>query len=306
MEQNSSKPIQWFPGHMAKTRRLISENLSQVDIIIELLDSRIPKSSKNPEIDRLIGTKPKLTLLTKASLASPAATSEWVKYYSEKTNRRALAIDTVSGEGIKSIAPAVKEILAEKLQRYADKGMSGRHVRAMIVGIPNVGKSSLVNKLGGGKKAKVEDRPGVTLTKQWVTTSIGIELLDMPGVLWPKFEDRITGENLAFTGAIRDAILDTEELASKLCMKLYKIAPDEFCTRYKLDKNALDGMSEYELLCAVAKKRGFLLSGGELNTERAADIILDEFREAKIGRITLELPPAKKSGDDSAAVNDNA
>ena len=294
MEQNSSKPIQWFPGHMAKTRRMISENLSQVDKIIELLDSRIPKSSKNPEIDRLIGTKPKLTLLTKASLASPSATSAWVKYYSSKTDRRALAIDTVSGEGIKNIAPAVREILAEKLKRYADKGMSGRHIRAMIVGIPNVGKSSLVNKLGGGKKAKVEDRPGVTLTKQWVTTNIGIELLDMPGVLWPKFEDRTTGENLAFTCAIRDAILDTEELAAKLCLKLYTIAPDEFCLRYKLDKGALKGLGEYDLLCAVAKKRGFLLSGGELNTERAADIILDEFREAKIGRITLEMPPVSK------------
>lgn len=185
MEQNTSKPIQWFPGHMAKTRRLISENLSQVDIVIELLDARIPKSSKNPEIDRLTGTKPRLTLLTKSSLANPAATSAWVRYYSTETDRRALAIDTITGEGVKSISPAVRDILSEKLKRYADKGMSGRHIRAMIVGIPNVGKSSLVNKLGGGKKAKVEDRPGVTLTKQWVTTNIGIELLDMPGVLWP-------------------------------------------------------------------------------------------------------------------------
>lgn len=294
-----SQTIQWFPGHMAKTRRLISENLSQVDIVIELLDARIPKSSKNPEIDRLTGTKPRLTLLTKASLANPDATSAWVRYYSSKTDRRALAIDTITGEGIKNIAPAVREILSDKLRRYSEKGMSGRSVRAMIVGIPNVGKSSLVNRLGGGKKAKVEDRPGVTLTKQWVTTSIGIELLDMPGVLWPKFDDEQTGENLAFTGAIRDAILDTEEIAAKLCLKLYKIAPKEFCARYKLSEDSLEGLGAYDILCAVAKKRGFLISGGELNTERAADVVLDEFREAKIGRISLELPPKNTRKDES-------
>lgn len=288
-----SQTIQWFPGHMAKTRRLITENLSQVDIVIELLDARIPKSSRNPEIDKLTGQKPRLTLLTKASLADPAATRKWIDYYSRKSGRRALAIDTVTGEGIKAIQPAVREVLAEKLQRYADKGMSGRSVRAMIVGIPNVGKSSLVNKLGGKKAAKVENRPGVTLTKQWVTTNIGIELMDMPGVLWPKFDDRITGENLAFTGAIRDAILDTEELASLLCKRLYDIAPDLFCARYKLEKDDLTEAGPYDLLCAVAKKRGFLISGGELNTERAATIVLDEFRDVKIGRITLELPPEK-------------
>jgi len=288
-----SQTIQWFPGHMAKTRRLITENLSQVDIVIELLDARIPQSSKNPEIDKLTGSKPKLTLLTKASLADAAATKLWVEEYSKKNRCRALAVDTVTGEGVKAIAPAVREILAEKLQRYADKGMSGRKIRAMIVGIPNVGKSSLVNKLGGGKKAKVEDRPGVTLTKQWVTTNIGIELLDMPGVLWPKFDDKLTGENLAFTGAIRDAILDTEELASNLCARLYDTVPALFCARYKLNPEDLAGKKPYELLEAVARKRGFLISGGELNTERAADIVLDEFREAKIGRITLELPKPK-------------
>lgn len=290
-----SQTIQWFPGHMAKTRRLITENLSQVDIVIELLDARIPRSSRNPEIDKLTGQKPRLTLLTKASLADPAATKKWIEYYSRQSGHRALAVDTVTGEGIKAIQPAVREVLAEKLQRYADRGMSGRAVRAMIVGIPNVGKSSLVNKLGGKKAAKVENRPGVTLTKQWVTTNIGIELMDMPGVLWPKFDDKITGENLAFTGAIRDAILDIEELASLLCRRLYDIVPDLFCTRYKLDKTALTEASPYDLLCAVAKKRGFLISGGELDTERAAAIVLDEFRGVKIGRITLELPPEIKN-----------
>ncbi len=277
---------------MAKTRRLITENLSQVDAVIELLDARIPRSSKNPEIDKLIGTKPRLTLLTKSSLADPASTAKWI----DALHGSALAVDTVTGDGIKSIVPTLKKILADKVRRYAEKGMEGRALRAMIVGIPNVGKSSLVNRLGGGKKARVEDRPGVTLTKQWVTTSVGIELLDMPGVLWPKFDDRETGERLAYTGAIRDAILDTEELASALCRDLYREHRDLFCTRYKLDADALADASPYDLLCAVARKRGFLISGGELDTSRAADILLDEFREAKIGRITLELPQETGGG----------
>ncbi len=281
-----SQNIQWFPGHMAKTRRLITENLSGVDAVIELLDARIPRSSKNPEIDCLIGQKPRLTLLTKSSLADPAATAKWI----DALGGDALAVDTVTGEGIKSIAPTLKKILSDKLRRYAERGMEGRALRAMIVGIPNVGKSSLVNRLGGGKKARVEDRPGVTLTKQWVTTSVGIELLDMPGVLWPKFDDRETGERLAYTGAIRDAILDTEELAAALCRDLFREHRALFCARYKLDADALADASPYDLLCAVARKRGFLVSGGELDTARAADILLDEFREAKIGRITLEMP----------------
>ena len=284
-----SQTIQWFPGHMAKTRRLITENLGSVDIVIELLDARIPASSKNPEIDRLTERKPRLTVLTKSSLADPDATARWIA-----SDSRMLAVDTVTGDGVKSIAPAVKRILADKLKKYEEKGMGGRSVRAMIVGIPNVGKSSLVNRLGGGKKAKVEDRPGVTLTKQWVTTSVGIDLLDMPGVLWPRFDDRTTGERLAFTGAIRDAILDTEELGCALCRDLYRDHRALFCGRYKLDPDALTEATPYELLCAVAKKRGFLLSGGELNTERAAEILLDEFREGKIGRITLDPPPEKK------------
>lgn len=299
-----SQTIQWFPGHMAKTRRLITENLSQVDIVIELLDARIPKSSKNPEIDKLVNTKPRLILLTKSSLANAATTKQWEAYYAEQAAAKkyscaALAVDTVTGEGVKEITPAIRRVLAEKLQRYANKGMEGRKIRAMMVGIPNVGKSSLINRLSGGKRTKVEDRPGVTRTKQWVSTGIGIELLDMPGVLWPKFDDQIIGQNLAFTGAIKDDILDIEELASNLCARLYQTVPELFCTRYKLDLAALTEAGPYDLLCAVAKKRGFLISGGELDIERAAEIVLDEFREAKIGRITLELPekktePAKK------------
>ena len=288
-----SQTIQWFPGHMAKTRRLISENLGSVDIVIELLDARIPASSKNPEIDRLTEQKPRLTVLTKSSLADPEETARWIA-----SDSRMLAVDTVTGEGMKAIAPAVKRILADKLKRYEEKGMKGRAVRAMIVGIPNVGKSSLVNRLSGGKKAKVENRPGVTLTKQWVTTSVGIELLDMPGVLWPRFDDRTTGERLAFTGAIRDAILDTEELGRALCRDLFREHRALFCARYRLDAAALDGATPHELLEAVAKRRGFLLSGNELNTERAAEMVLDEFREAKIGRITLDPAPVKEKPAD--------
>ncbi len=282
--------INWFPGHMAKTRRLIAENLSGVDLVIELLDARIPSSSQNPEIDRITNQKPRLTLLTKAALADPAVTAAWVAALSKKNGRAALAVDTVTGEGIRGILPAARSILSEKIRRYEERGMGGRPLRAMIVGIPNVGKSSLVNRLGGGKKAKVEDRPGVTRSKQWVTTDVGLLLLDTPGVLWPKFDDRITGENLAFTGAIRDAVLDGEEIAAALAGRLADVAPDLFFARYKLDREALAGATPWELLSAVAKKRGFLLSGGELDMERAAVMLLDEFRAARIGRISLERP----------------
>ncbi len=286
-----SQNIQWFPGHMAKTRRLISESIKLVDIVIELLDARIPQSSKNPEIAALCGTRPILTLLNKSSLADKATTKSWIEYY-KRTGGRALAIDCVTGEGLKAIAPACRDILRDKLERYEARGMSGRRIRAMIVGIPNVGKSSLVNRLSGSKKARVEDRPGVTMTKQWVTTNIGIELLDMPGILWPKFEDEKIGENLAFTGAIKDAILDTETLAARLCARLYENAPASFCERYKLNADALRDAQPHELLAAVARRRGFLISGGELDTERAAAIVLDEFRLSKIGKISLEAPEA--------------
>lgn len=286
---NDRKQIQWFPGHMAKTRRLISENLKNVDIVLELLDSRIPQSSKNPEIARLVEQKPVLVLLNKSSLADPRVTSQWIDYYAKK-GIEALPIDCITGENVGKIGASVRRILSDKLKRYEEKGMSGKQLRAMIVGIPNVGKSSLVNKLSGHKKAKVENRPGVTLNKQWVTTNQGFELLDMPGVLWPKFEDRLTGENLAATGAIKDAILDTEELGMILAKRLFDLYPDEFCTRYKLQADELSELDAYDLLCTVGKKRGFLMSGGEINTERAALMLLEEFRSCKIGRISLEKP----------------
>ncbi len=286
--------IQWFPGHMAKTRRLITENLPQVDLVIEVLDARIPYSSKNPELRRLVGQKPVLTILSKSSLADPEAGRIWMDYY-KACGRRAVFTDCVTGFGMDRLSQAVEEMLAEKRERYDAKGMTGRTLKAMIVGIPNVGKSSLINKISGGKKAKVENRPGVTLTKQWVTTQVGLDLLDMPGVLWPKFDDELVGQNLAATGAIRDAILDTETLAAVLCERLLTVAPDLFCTRYKLgDPAALAGKKNYELLELVGRKRGFLISGGEIDTERAATILLDEFRGGKIGRITLDVLPEKE------------
>lgn len=284
-----TKPIQWFPGHMAKTRRLISECLSEVDLVIELLDSRIPISSKNPEIKRLVGTKPKLTLLTKASLADPSVSSEWIAEYEKKENT-ALLIDSVTGEGVDRIMPAVRRLLCDKLERYEAKGMAGRRLSAMIVGIPNVGKSSLINRLAGGKRAKVEDRPGVTMSKQWVTTDIGLSLLDMPGVLWPKFDDETVGQNLALTGAIKDQILNVETLAMILCERLMSVSPELFCARYKLDIQEALTLDGYDLFEIVGRKRGFLLSGGVVNERRTAEMLLDEFRGARIGRISLEKP----------------
>lgn len=285
-----SDVIQWFPGHMAKTRRLISENLKEVDIVIEILDARIPYSSKNPEIAKLIGDKPSLTILNKAALADKAITKKWIDYY-KSMGKAAIAIDCVSGEGFNQLAPTIKSILSEKIERYEAKGMHGRKLKAMFVGIPNVGKSSLINRLCGSKKAKVENRPGVTLNKQWIPTTIGLDLMDMPGVLWPKFEEKTVGENLAITGAIKDAILDTEYIAVILCSRLKAIAPEQFMARYKISADELECCEmDYEIFELVGKKRGFLISGGEINTERTAATLLEEYRSAKIGSISLEAP----------------
>lgn len=285
----ATNPIQWFPGHMAKTRRMMKECLGEVDIILELLDARIPYSSKNPEIEKLIGDKPKITILTKSTLADPDLSKKWLEKLN-KNGEKVVMIDSTQNIGIDNLARAVREVLAEKIARYEAKGMHGRKLKAMIVGIPNVGKSSLINRIAGAKKAKVEDRPGVTMTKQWVPTEIGFDLLDMPGVLWPKFEDNIVGENLALTGAIRDKILDTEELAMILCARMMVVAKDAFMTRYKLTEDEVDGLDSYDLFELVGRKRGFLISGGEVNHQRCAEMLLDEFRGGKIGRITLDLP----------------
>ena len=283
--------IQWFPGHMAKTRRLMKENLRNVDIVIELLDARIPQSSRNPEIEKLTEGKPLVTLLNKSTLADPTQTERWVNYYRARGSV-CLAIDCVSGKGLDKLMPAIKTVLAEKIERYAQKGMQGRRLRAMIVGIPNVGKSSLINRLCGGKKAKVENRPGVTLSPQWVTTSQGLDLMDMPGVLWPRFDDRETGENLAITGAIKDDVVEIETLAVALCHKLRYRYPALLAARYKLgEPQSFESLTDAELFAYIGKKRGFLISGGEIDEERTANTLLDEFRAAKIGAITLDKPP---------------
>ena len=283
-----SENIQWFPGHMAKTRRMISENLKNVDIVIEILDARIPLSSRNPEITRLTEGKPSLIILNKASLADPQQNKAWVEHYSSESSA-CILVDCLTGEGLNKILPTIKLLLKDKLERYESKGMTGRRLFAMVLGIPNVGKSTLINKLSGSKKAKVENRPGVTRDKQWVSTGIGVDLLDMPGILWPKFEDRTVGENLALTGAIKDDIMDIESLAVVYCNRMKKLYPEMFAVRYKLgDPEALADMDDYDLFCLIGKKRGFLISGGEINTERTADMLIDELRAAKLGRITLD------------------
>ncbi len=283
-----SEIIQWFPGHMAKTRRMISENLKNVDIVIEILDARIPYASRNPEITRLTAGKPTLLLLNKASLADPKQNALWVERYTNESTH-CLLTDCITGEGLNRMESTIRTILADKLRRYEEKGMHGRRIRAMVLGIPNVGKSSLINRICGNKKAKVENRPGVTLDKQWVSTKIGIDLLDMPGILWPKFEEKRVGENLALTGAIRDGVLDTESLAVVLCKRLRLLYPSMLSERYKLgDMAEYEEMSDYDLFLTIGKKRGFLVSGGEINTERTSLTLLDEFRNCKIGRITLD------------------
>ena len=283
-----SQTIQWFPGHMAKTRRLISENLKNVDVVIEILDARIPYSSRNPEIVRLCADKPSIIILNKSSLADPEATQKWIQKLSGD-NTVCIETDCISGKGLSQISPTIKGLCEKKLARYEEKGMIGRDIKAMVLGIPNVGKSSLINKLCKNKKAKVENRPGVTLDKQWVTTDLGILLLDMPGVLWPKFDDATVGENLAITGAIKDDILDIETIATALCGRLRNGYPELLCERYKLPSiPSQDEMDDYDLLCLIGRKRGFLVSGGEVNTERTANMLIDEFRAAKIGRISLD------------------
>ena len=273
---------------MAKTRRLMRENLKNVDLVIELLDARIPKSARNPEIRALTEGKPLLTLLNKSALADESETAKWIERYSDAGNV-CLSVDCVSGKGLDRLMPTVRRLLSDKLERYAQKGMSNRHLRAMVVGIPNVGKSTLINRLSGTKKAKVENRPGVTLAPQWITTAQGLDLMDMPGVLWPRFDDRIIGENLAITGAIKDDVLEIETLALTLCRRLRQLYPSLLQTRYKLsDADTIEQLSDLELFERIGRKRGFLVSGGEIDYERTANMLLDEFRAAKIGRITLD------------------
>lgn len=281
--------IQWFPGHMAKTRRLMKENLPLVDVVVEITDARVPASSRNPEMKNLVGGKPRVVVLNKCDMADEALTAEWIEYY-RANGVKAIAMDCRSGKGLNKLVPTVKEVMKKELEKRAAKGMEGKPIRMMVVGIPNVGKSSFINRVAGGKRAKVEDRPGVTKGKQWVTLEKGIDLLDMPGVLWPKFDDKTVGEHLAFTGAIKDDILDTELLAMRLADLLNREYHSLLCERYKLTDEETAEIEPYDLLSLIGSKRGMKVSGGEVNTERAAAMLLDEFRGGKIGRITLEMP----------------
>ena len=281
------KDIQWFPGHMAKTRRMISKSLPLVDAAAELLDARLPLSSRNPELNRLTGKKPRLVILNKADMADPDITAQWIRYF-QKLGFAAVTADSKSGKGVKQFAPALRTLLHEQLAKYEAKGMKGRPIRVMILGIPNVGKSSLINRLAGGKRAKAEDRAGVTRIQQWIKTGDGVELLDTPGVLWPKLDDQEVAVRLALTGAVRDDILDKEALAARLMTLLKTNYPQALSERYKIaPETEGDGFLLLELM---AKNRGMLLPGGVPNTERAAITLLDEFRAAKLGRISLEKP----------------
>lgn len=287
--------IQWYPGHMTKTKRMIAEQIKNVDAVCEILDSRIPISSRNPDVDELTVGKPRLVVLNRVDQADPEATKKWAACFRAK-GYAVLESNAKGGMGTAKFESAVRELLADKLRAYAEKGMTGRVVRVMILGIPNVGKSTFINKVAGRKTAKTEDRPGVTRSKQWVPIGKGLELLDTPGILWPKFEDQSVGLNLAFTGAVKDDILDVESLGCHLMAYLGERYPEAVKTGYKLSAlpEREDGENDvaygYRLLEAAGRKRGFLISGGEVDTERMAKILLDEFRGGKLGRFTLEMP----------------
>lgn len=287
MPEYIKQNVQWFPGHMAKTRRLIKESLSLVDGVVELTDARIPSSSRNPEIDSIIKKKPRIILLNKCDLADPSATSLWLNYF-EKQGCCALAVDCRSGKGLNKFDSAVKTALKDVIKRNEERGMSKKPLRLMVVGTPNTGKSSFINRMGKNSKAKVADKAGVTKQNQWFNVGSGIELLDTPGVLWPKFDDPETGDKLAFTGAVKDEVTDKETLSCRLLESLAKTRPTSIEERYKIDN--VNGLQGWEILEMIGKKRGFLLKGGEIDYERAAAIVTDEFRGGKLGRITLELP----------------
>ena len=279
--------LSWFPGHMTKTKRMIASEIQHMDAVCEILDARIPLSSRNPDVDDLTAGKPRLIVLNRADQADPAQTRRWSQYFRAK-GWAVLEANAKGGVGTEKFAAAVRELLRDKLAAYAAKGQVGRVVRVMVLGIPNVGKSTFINKVAKKKSAKAGDRPGVTRGKQWITVDQGLELLDTPGILWPKFEDETIGLHLAFTGAVRDAIMDVETLACHLILLLAQRTPEALPARFKIVPE--EGMSGWDLLEAGARKRGFLISGGEVDLERMANILLDEFRAGKMGRITLELP----------------
>ena len=284
--------IQWFPGHMTKTKRQIQSSLKLVDAVAEIIDARIPVSSRNPDLAKLVQNKPRVILLNKCDMANQTATKTWIDYF-KKQNLVAIPVDCKSGRGLDKFAPAVNTVMSHKIARLKEKGMVNPTIRIMIVGIPNVGKSSFINKMVKKNRAKVEDRPGVTRGNQWYTIAKNLEMLATPGVLWPKFDDKTVGEHLAFTGAVKDQILDIELLAVRLLDFIKELKPADFITRFKLENEDIENINSYELLKMIGKKRGMLVSGGEIDTERAAIMLLDEFRSAKLGRITVEMPQGR-------------
>lgn len=279
--------IQWFPGHMTKAQRMIEENLKLVDAVCEILDARIPRSSRNPDIDRLAGDKPRLVILNRVDLADPQCTARWRKAFEEK-GLAILETDAKSGKGVNGFAPAIRRLLADKLAEYEAKGQIGRPLRVMILGIPNVGKSTFINKVAGRKAAIAGDKPGVTRGKQWISIDAGLDLLDTPGILWPKFDSQEVGEMLAITNAIKADVLDKETLGANFMLRLRQMYPQALRDRYKIEPEPQ--ANGYELLEAAAKKRGFLVSRGEYDLERMANTLLGEYHEGKLGRLTLELP----------------
>lgn len=282
----NEKVIQWYPGHMAKTRRLMKESLPLIDAVCELVDARVPESSRNPDLDGIIGSKPRIVLLNKCDLADERATARKIKELAER-GVTALPVDCRSGKGLEKFEPAVREVLKDKIKANADKGMAGKPLRVMVVGIPNTGKSSFINRMAGKYRAKVADKPGVTRGNQWFAIGSGIELLDTPGVLWPKFEDPQVGLKLAFIGSIKETTLDIQELAVSLLSVMQRNYPDRLEQRYKV-AGVQDVQEPYELLEMIAAKRGMLLRKGEYDTERAAVMLLYEYRSGKLGKITLD------------------
>lgn len=279
--------IQWFPGHMAKTRRLITESLPLIDGVAEIIDARIPVSSRNPELDSIIKDKPRLILMNKADIADAGLNKRWISYFAQR-GIAAMPVDCKTGKGLSGFPSKVNAIMGDRLRKFREKGMSGRTLRIMVVGIPNVGKSSFINRMAKNNKAKVADRPGVTRGNQWFQIGGGVELMDTAGVLWPKFDDPVVGERLAFTGAIKDAVTDVELLAIRLLELMNSDYSANLEERYKVMLNSQ--MSGVQILEAIGRKRGMLISGGEIDTKRASVMVLDEFRAGKLGRITLEIP----------------
>lgn len=281
---NTEQTIQWFPGHMAKAERKIKEQLGIVDAVAEIIDARIPVSSRNPDLSRIIANKPRIVILNKCDMADSKATADWINYYNSQ-GIAAVPLDCRSGKGINKFSETVKKVLAGKLEYYRSKGLVGKPLRVMVVGIPNVGKSTFINRIAGGNRAKAENRPGVTRGNQWFTIDKELELLDTPGVLWPKFEDATVGEHLAFTGAVKDNVIDTLLLAVKLCEYLRDNYKDLIEQRYKITVTDKDA---YDIFCEIGKKRGFLIRGGETDEDRTANMLLEEFRNCKLGNITIE------------------